>query len=496
MTILRRIQLSSFVKALALLALAFPVVIAIGLLHLDSASKGLAETSALRGAQRENADLLKLQLDEETGLRGYIVTGHKPFLDPYERAQAGFPALLSKLNGDLVPLGLAPELRAEAQELGRIHDSWIAEVASPVLGSGTTAERQSKGKAYIDRFRSLSAAIDRDLNAVANARRDAAQADLKRGVALFGSGIVLVVVAALIITSSQRRLRQDLERERVIVASLQRAFVSGHQAVPAIDLGVAYRSATEGTFVGGDVFDVHRLQDGRALLMVADVSGKGVGAAVETAFVKYAIRALARTTKSPAEIVRQVNQMYAQDGDRWGTGSFIVLFVAILDFEAGEMNFASAGHGSAYMRRGSAVQTLAVTGPALGIVDDSPYGEERLALQAGDTLLVVTDGLTESRDRSGALLTEEGVAAWFSEASESASAQKTVDALLERAFERSSGHIADDLAVVCARVTAAGERSLRRAESVGVPLSLQAEICGNSILPGITPGVAKRKQQT
>jgi serine phosphatase RsbU (regulator of sigma subunit) len=472
MPLVRRIQLTSFVKALALAAVALPIVITVGLFHLNAASKGIAAASMFRGAQRANAELLKLQLDEETGLRGYIVTGHRPFLDPYEQAQERFPTELAELKTDIEQLGVTVAVREAVQELEHVHERWIAEVAAPILRDGTTAARQSTGKAYIDRFRSLNASIDTVLYGLANGRRDAAQEDLGEGVALFASALVLVAVTALIVSTSQRRLRQDLERERGIVASLQRAFVSGHQKVPAIDVGVAYRSATKGTFVGGDVFDVHLLRDRRAMVMVADVSGKGVDAAVETAFVKYAIRALARATTSPADIVRQVNQMYAQDGDRWGAGSFIVLFLAILDLKAGELCYASAGHGSAYLRSGAAVRTLAVTGPALGILDDSTYGEECIRLQPSDTLLVVTDGLTESRDRSGSLLTEEGIAEWFSESDSNTSAQGIVDALLNRALARANGDIADDLAVVCARMNEITERPIARLQVASASVSL------------------------
>jgi serine phosphatase RsbU (regulator of sigma subunit) len=462
MTIFRRVQLSSFVKALALAAIAFPAVVTIGLVHLNAASKGISAASTLRAAQRVNAELLKLQLDEETGLRGYIVTGHRDFLEPYRQAQERFPTALGELQGAVDQMGMAPELRAATRELEREHDAWIGEIAAPILQSGTTPALQSKGRTYVDRFRATSASIDGALNSAAAERRDGSQANLRQGVTLLASGLVLVIVAALIVIASQRRLRQDLERERAIVASLQRAFVSGKQLVPAIDIGAAYRSATKGTLVGGDVFDVHLLPDRRALLMVADVSGKGVGAAVETAFVKYAIRALARATTSPAEIVRQVNQMYAQDPDRFRSGSFIVLFLAILDLAAAELRYASAGHGSAYLRRGTAVQTLAVTGPALGILDDAAYGEERIDVRAADMLLVVTDGLTESRDFHGDLLTEEGVAAWFSEASGVTGAQAVVDALLERASRRSKAGIGDDLAVVCARITAIDDQHVSR----------------------------------
>ncbi len=462
MPILRRFHLSTFVGALALVAVAFPVVVAVGLYHLNSASRDFSDAAVLRAAQRANAELLKLQIDEETGLRGFIVTGHRLYLDPYEQAQRRFPAVQAELQRGLEQSGILPELRGPYQELLSTHAAWIAQVATPILRSGTTVARQRTGKAYIDRFRAANASIDQTVNVGAAKLRDRAQQDLSRGVALFASAIVLFIGAAVMLVASQRRLRSDLERERGIVASLQRAFVSRHQVVPSVDVGVAYRSATEGTFVGGDVFDVSLLTDKRALIMVADVSGKGVGAAVETAFVKYAIRALARATASPAEILRQLNQMYGQDADRWGSGSFIVLFLAILDLQTHELRYASAGHGSAFLRRGAAVQTLAVTGPALGIIDDAGYAEERLELRPLDALLVVTDGLTESRDGRGALLTEDGVADWFSHSSRSASAQTVVDAMLERAFERAGGHIGDDLAVVCARVTESGERPAAR----------------------------------
>jgi serine phosphatase RsbU (regulator of sigma subunit) len=348
----------------------------------------------------------------------------------------------------------------------RTHAAWVAQVAEPILRNGTTVARQTRGKDYIDRFRAANASIDQAVSLAATGLRDRAQQDLGRGVALFASAVVLVIGAVVMLGSSQRRLRSDLERERGIVASLQRAFVSRHQVVPSIDVGVAYRSATQGTSVGGDVFDVSLLTDRRALIMVADVSGKGVGAAVETAFVKYAIRALARAAASPAEILRQLNQMYGQDADRWGSGSFIVLFLAILDLQTHALRYASAGHGSAFLRRDASVQTLAVTGPALGIIDDADYGEERLELRPSDALLVVTDGLTESRDGRGALLTEDGVAEWFSHSSRSASAQTVVDAMLERAFERAGGHIGDDLAVVCARVMEIGERPAARSRVI------------------------------
>ena len=446
-----RVQLTSYAAKLALVVLAFSVVITSSFIQLRAASKGIAETSVLRGALHASAVLLKLQLDEETGLRGYALAWHRVFLEPYLQGQERFPAALATLQGALGKLGTAAQ-REEAQQLRLLHDSWVAEVAQPTLRGSNTIARQARGKVLVDRFRSISASLDHSVDAAANSRRDSAQADLNLGVALFGSAILLVIVAALIVVSAQRRLRQDLERERGIVASLQRAFVSGKEVVPEIDVGVAYRSATEGTFVGGDVFDVHLLQDGRVLLMVADVSGKGVDAAVETALIKYTVRALARTIGSPAEIARQVNQVYGQDRARWGSGSFVVLFVAILDLTTGEVRYASAGHGSAYLRRGAAVQTLAVTGPALGIFDDTPYGEERLALLATDTLLVVTDGLTESRNRRGELLTEHGVAEWFAQSPPSVNAQALVDGILGRAFERSNGKIADDLAVVCARI--------------------------------------------
>ncbi len=470
MALFRRIHPSSVV-ALALVALVLPVVIGTALFHLASANRGLAETAVLRSVQRENAELLKLQLDEETGLRGLVVTGHRAFLDPYETAQTRFPIVFGELWADLGRLGSLGSLRDEAAELGRLHEAWATDVAAPVLQHGTSVGVQSRGKADIDRFREVSASIDRVVNAEATARRDTAQSDLTQGVALFSAAIALFFVAVLIFTTNERRLRSDLDRERSIVASLQRAFVGEKEAMATLDVGAVYRSATKGTFVGGDVFDVYPLPDRRALVMVADVSGKGVEAAVETAFVKYAVRALSRVSRSPTDIVSQVNEMYMQDLERRESGSFIVLFLGILDFEAGELRYTSAGHSGAFLRAGSGVRMLGVTGPALGIVDAPMFAEKSARLEPADMLLVATDGLTESRDAAGALLTDEGLATWFSESSATASAQDVVDALVARAFSRSDGRISDDLAAVCARITAAGERAdVPRAEPVARPL--------------------------
>lgn len=459
MAIFRRIHLSSVVAKLVLVALVLPVVLGTAFFQLASANRGLAVTAVLRSVQRENAELLKLQLDEETGLRGLVVTGNRAFLDPYEKAKTRFPIVFGELWTDLGRLGSLSSVRDEAAELGRLHEAWATDVAATVLQHGTSVAVQRRGLADIDRFRQVSASIDRVVNAEATARRDTAQSELTQGVALFSAAIALFFVAVLIFTTNERRLRSDLDRERSIVASLQRAFVGEKEAMATLDVGAVYRSATKGMFVGGDVFDVYLLPDRRALLMVADVSGKGVEAAVETAFVKYAFRALARVSRSPAEIVAQVNDMYMQDLERRESGSFIVIFLGILDFDAGELRYTSAGHSGAFLRGGSGVHMLGVTGPALGIVDAPMFAEKSALLEPDDTLLVATDGLTESRDSAGALLTDEGLAAWFSESSATASAQDVVDALVARAFDRSDGRISDDLAAVCARITAAGGRS-------------------------------------
>ena len=179
---------------------------------------------------------------------------------------------------------------------------------------------------------------------------------------------------------------------------------------------------------------------------MADVSGKGVDAAVLTAFVRFSVRSIALRDGDPATILAEFNQTFAKTVDN--PSLFITMIVGILDCTSGSFTYASAGHDSAYVRHASHVEALPVTGPLLGVME-AAYGTKFATLSPGDTIVLATDGLTEARSRDGELLGERGAMDWI--ASGPAGAQALADYLNECVRRRSGNRPSDDLALLVVR---------------------------------------------
>jgi sigma-B regulation protein RsbU (phosphoserine phosphatase) len=239
-----------------------------------------------------------------------------------------------------------------------------------------------------------------------------------------------------------RRVRSE---DRATIAGLQRVLADPVPELPGISIGSVVLSASTAG-VGGDVVDVFALDARFALLLVADVRGKGVEAAAHTAFIRYAIRTLAlEGDGDPAVVVAKFNAMYHRTIR--DTEAFVVLILGIIDSQTGEVRYASAGHEPAFVRRrtGSIVQ-LAPTGPIVGPSAYSAYATDSVVLGAGDTMVWTTDGLTESRDRKRRLLGADGLAAWIAGAPPGAVA--LADWLVASLRRRSIGVDDDDVAVL------------------------------------------------
>ncbi len=256
----------------------------------------------------------------------------------------------------------------------------------------------------------------------------------------------LFAVVALLFAVVVGRLRRVVEEGRAVVEGLQKAFLSKRRDVPNIEIGSVLLSATQGSNVGGDTYDAFTFDRRYAMFLVADVSGKGLAAAVDTALVKYSIRTLFSEHRDPGDILARFGALYARTVDRPET--FVVLFLAVIDLQTGVLRYASAGHEPAWLRRSAAVMQLPPTGPIVGIEDEPQYETRELTLCAGDLLIVTTDGLTESRDAHNDFLGAPGAAEWL--AALDGSPQSMADAIVRR-LRRRSRRIADDLAILIAR---------------------------------------------
>lgn len=150
--------------------------------------------------------------------------------------------------------------------------------------------------------------------------------------------------------------------------------------------------------VGGDAFDFFTLPDNRAGMAIADVSGKGVPAALLTASVQASLRAFCDGRTPIPEAIRSVNQGIL----RSASGKFITLFFAELDPARGVIRYVNAGHNYPLIRRADGALVELITGGIpLGLLEDSTYEQGECPFGPQDSLLLYSDGITEALDSRG-----------------------------------------------------------------------------------------------
>jgi sigma-B regulation protein RsbU (phosphoserine phosphatase) len=400
-------------------------------------------------AQLTFEDVRRLQIVEENALRGYSLTRDSFYAGQYESAVKEFDDKLASVRTSLKAQGLTDADRVLA-DYAVFQDNWRNQVAAPVLRHPDAAripDIDMRNKLLTDYESRIVAVLHRNLQAANDefARRTQAQLDRSSYVRAFW--LMLFGLLAILFNAYRGRLDRELEEERTTTKTLQRAFRSESVPLPHCEIGTAYRSASTGAAVGGDVFDVFRVTPSQALLMIADVSGKGIDAAVLTAFIKFAIRGLALRYDDPGAMLAEFNDSFERTvGNR---DLFVSMLVGILDTDTFQFRYASAGHDPAFLRHGTAVQPLEVTGPLLGIMQ-SEFETRTIELRPGDALVLATDGLTEARDRKGDMLGSEGAAAAVGAAP--AAAQPLADALAKQVAARAGNRLTDDLAVLVVEV--------------------------------------------
>jgi PAS domain S-box-containing protein len=184
----------------------------------------------------------------------------------------------------------------------------------------------------------------------------------------------------------RERIEQELRVARLIQQTLlPRSLpeLEGHQ------IAVYYQPARE---VGGDFYDFLRLPNGRLGLIVGDVSGKGVPAAIVMAITRTLVRA-AYHLGSPGEILEHVNDDLFPDIP---PNMFVTCLAALLDSRTGRLQYANAGHDPPYVRHASGVSKLRATGMPLGLMPGMSYEQKEITLQPGESILLYSDGLVEA----------------------------------------------------------------------------------------------------
>jgi serine phosphatase RsbU (regulator of sigma subunit) len=157
--------------------------------------------------------------------------------------------------------------------------------------------------------------------------------------------------------------------------------------------------------VGGDFYDWFTTQDGRMILIVADVSGKGVPAALFMAVSRTLIRAAMMGGAGIEAALSAANAQLDAENDE---SMFVTVFLAELDLVTGMVRYINAGHCEGWLRRaGGALEPLAATGPALALIPNAVFRADSVVLGPGDLLFLSSDGISEAFSQAGALFGDE-----------------------------------------------------------------------------------------
>jgi hypothetical protein len=261
---------------------------------------------------------------------------------------------------------------------------------------------------------------------------------------------LLFVGAALTFRFYRKSMeRAGSERELQLARRIQRSFLlSEFPRRPRIECHAENVSSKE---VSGDFYDVVTPNDSEILLAIADVSGKGVPAALLSSMLQASLRTQAGAVASPAAIMRTMNSLACQ---RTSTGQFATFFLAAIHEPTMTLRYTNGGHNfPLLLRADGSRRTLEVGGTVIGMLEEMPFEEEAIELKSGDRLVVYTDGVTEAARGDHEMFGEERLIALLENSPRGDSAEQLVKSVLNGVTEF-LGEIepGDDITVMALRV--------------------------------------------
>ncbi|MBI2214070.1 MAG: SpoIIE family protein phosphatase [Acidobacteria bacterium] len=213
------------------------------------------------------------------------------------------------------------------------------------------------------------------------------------------------------------RLREESHVKAKMEEELRTAYVIQSRLLPSRPPNIAgYRLAGVNRpvrTVSGDYYDFVERPDGRIYFIIADVSGKGITAALVMASTATAFGIFTKSDPTPADLLRSINQTLAP---KTAPSKFVTMFVGVLDPVSGVVGFANAGHTPPLVLRGGRVEVLTTTDMVVGLFPQAQYRDQATTLSPGEALLMFTDGVIEAENGNGDELGHDAVcvnaAAW------------------------------------------------------------------------------------
>ncbi|MEZ4648233.1 MAG: PP2C family protein-serine/threonine phosphatase [Candidatus Eisenbacteria bacterium] len=268
---------------------------------------------------------------------------------------------------------------------------------------------------------------------------------LETRTALFMAGnLVFLFVLYDFVVSYLLLERRDREGELAVASRIQAGlFPTSVPQGPRFSCAGHTRPAR---VIGGDYWDVTLDANGRPLLLVIDVAGKGVPAALLMAGLRSQFHLLARQHLEPAQIVGELNRVLVADT---GPGEFATLLLVSIDTETETLTAVNAGHPAGLLiHADGSYEELASAGLPVGMLDGVPHVPQTVAWSAGDRLVLFSDGLQDvAMDAESDGLSSDAIARCAHE-TRSADPDRICEALPDLATERARGMVEDDVTVL------------------------------------------------
>ena len=480
------------------------------------------------------SDLLGALVDQETGERGYLITGQEAFLAPYRTGQVEVDQHLTDLRH---LLGEDPDLLAGLQRVRSRVTAWRqlgAEFELAAKREGRHAEAAAlvatgTGMRLFDQARTEIEGLQLAVRTELERRQDRLDSvrdtitQVRGGAVVVGLGVVVVgrylltrwvtrplsVLSGAVRSVSLGQLRhpipavgppelealgRDVEgmRERLLAeideattarsALAQRGMIvlalrdelAPAPVAPPAGLRIAARFQPAEGVVAGDWFDSVRLDGDRLAVVLFDVSGHGAEAGVYALKTKYLVLGALRDGLTPAQALRWLAVQLGDTGDHFLTGVIVEI-----DARAGRLRYASAGHPPMLLTEGGEVMALWPTGPLLGPLA-ADWADLQAPIRPGASLVIYSDGLTETKAADGDELGVE----WLTAVLEGQGGQTDPEALADACFEGLDPVLTDarrdDITLVVVGRPSAGQDAVGGAHEFGRELDGQ---------PGGHPGV-------
>jgi sigma-B regulation protein RsbU (phosphoserine phosphatase) len=448
--LLRRRLLLLFVAVVAAV-LALGVLLVLALRDRDDAQQRERRLSV---AVERVAQLSATYADQETGERGYVISGVESFLGPYTNGRAAARRLVPELRAGLDTAGLRRALNRSTAAMA----AWQTRAAAPEIALTRAGDRAAAsahvsagtGKALFDDVRSTQSRLARELQTEETRAARHLDAVRSRLTTLFVVVLLFAVAGAVLagwlirrwvtrpidqLADEVRRVRagsldaaieiegppelaslardvdamrgrireqlvdsersrQAVEQSAAVVLSLRSGLEPVVGDIPAGWTVAGRLRAAEGV-VAGDCYDLFATRDGEIALVVVDIAGHGATEGILALRCKEMLRTALTSGAAPGPALDTTAEILGDMGDE----VFLTAFVAVIDTTGGRIRYANAGHPPAYVVRDDGIEPLGPTGPLVGLL--APGWETAEAvIEPGDNLCAYTDGLIESRNPS------------------------------------------------------------------------------------------------